>query len=574
MKNLKTIGKAVALWAEILLYGKVWAFLLCIITLICGLIPAVKIMVFGAITTAFLDMTGNWIKLLFFVGVYLLLDLLNNIIPTITQYLVFRVNYETDIYASEKLYHKILSLDYRYREQPECVRLVSHSEAALSPYRIVLILEDTSKMLTYCINLVSIFIILVQINVVITVLYLVFLVLSVVVMTKSMKNYNSFMMSKFEKDRVANQYKENLYDINKVIDLKVYNAFEYMYEKWKMYKAAVDRENIRHQGKRDFGYIGSMYLVGDVFLVVSLLIYLLSGGMSVTHASQIFEAVRNMSGIANQLSIIFGVRATDMQYYEAYAVLQEKKERTAAQVKGKSKDSGDVVVENMSFHYSDNGFGLKNINMNFRKGKRTAIVGYNGSGKSTLVKLLLGLYQPESGTVSCASAECATVFQDYLTYNMSLRENIAFGALDHLHDDDKILIAAQNAGIRYLLDNHGIDAEIGTEFGGLKFSGGESQRLAIARAYMKEQCGLVILDEPVSAIDALEESAFLHKLMEYTADKTSVIVTHRLSMTVAADYIYVMENGEVAEEGTHAELMAKEGLYYRMFSMQAANYVG
>jgi ABC-type multidrug transport system, ATPase and permease components len=572
---MKIIFKSVLLWIEIILHGKLWSLLMFFITVLEGLIPAAQIFIFGKITSLFLNLSQNWIELLIYIAIYLSCSLITNVVPKLSEYISFMIKNETDIYTSEKLFSKILSLDYRYREESECIQLVSHSDNALNPYRITLILQDTCKLVSYIINLISIFIILVSINVIISILYLIFVGVSVVIMTKSMKSHTDFFMNQFAKDRIANQYKSNLYDINKVIEFKIYNAFDYMYNKWENYRTELNKVNMKYSMKQNVGYLASMFINQEPFMIISLLIYFLTGGASIQQASQIFESIRKMGGIANQLSIIIGTRATDLQYYKSYYLLQEKNSQVYPQFEV-DNTSDDIIIKDLNFKYSENGFGLNNINMQIKKGTRVAIVGYNGSGKTTLTKLLLNLYKPDSGTISFSNSSninYASVFQDYMIYNLTIRENIGFGSIDDMYNDEKILNVARQADIVQLIDKNGIDGTVGMEYGGVQFSGGESQRLALARAYMNTQSDLAVFDEPTSAIDALEESEFLKKIIEYTNDKTSVIVTHRLSTTTTADYVYVMDNGAIVEEGTHNELMERHGLYFDMFTVQAENYI-
>lgn len=249
-------------------------------------------------------------------------------------------------------------------------------------------------------------------------------------------------------------------------------------------------------------------------------------------------------------------------------------------------EDGDIVLENVSFRYEGaDRDALQNVSMRFGRNEKIAIVGHNGAGKTTLIKLLLRLYDAE-GSIRYGGTEIkefpleayrdmfASVMQDVHMFALSVAENVL---LDKRFDGDEILIrdALQKSGLYEKTNSfaNGIDTVMTKEFddNGEMLSGGEMQKLAIAHIYAKQN-RFVILDEPSSALDPIAEHEMYERMTKACENCGMIFISHRLSSAVMADRIYYMENGTVAECGTHKELMTKNGKYAQLFRRQAENY--
>lgn len=241
-----------------------------------------------------------------------------------------------------------------------------------------------------------------------------------------------------------------------------------------------------------------------------------------------------------------------------------------------------IEIKHVSFTYPGNDKPtLEDINLTIRPNEKIALVGYNGAGKTTLTNLLLRLYDVSDGeilidgedirnvTVSSHRDRFAAVFQDFQTFACSVGENVA---LDSEFDADRVMSALGHSGFSKPLPD-GVDTELLREFddSGIMMSGGESQKVAVARAFYKD-CPFVILDEPSANLDPIAEYNLNKAMMEAAENKTVIFISHRLSTTVNADRIYVMEKGRIIDSGTHEELMAKNGTYAYMFNLQAEKY--
>jgi ATP-binding cassette subfamily B protein len=230
---------------------------------------------------------------------------------------------------------------------------------------------------------------------------------------------------------------------------------------------------------------------------------------------------------------------------------------------------------------------IDNINITLQQGEIAAIVGRNGSGKTTLAKLLLGIYQPDTGRImydgmdisaldpAARYQNVSVVFQDFNHYYLTVRENIGISDTMNINDMDKIKAACIKAGdydfIEKLQD--GIETMLGREYGGTELSGGQWQHLALARGYFRESA-FIILDEPSSALDPFKESRMYENFKNLCHNKTGIIITHRLSAASLADRIILIDNGQIIEQGSHNELYSKKGHYWEMYKAQANLYAG
>ena len=229
---------------------------------------------------------------------------------------------------------------------------------------------------------------------------------------------------------------------------------------------------------------------------------------------------------------------------------------------------------------------LSNFNFRLAPGERIALIGENGQGKTTVVKLITRLYDPSEGEILLDGIdlrdydlddlhhEIGVIFQDFMRYEMTARENIAVGRIEHEHTAEEIEYAAEKSLAAGVIEKLGgrYDQMLGRRFeGGVDLSGGEWQKLALARAYLRD-AQLLILDEPTAALDARSELEVFERFAELTAGKMALLISHRFSTVRMADRIVVLEGGRLVEEGTHTQLMAIGGRYAAMFEMQAASY--
>lgn len=313
----------------------------------------------------------------------------------------------------------------------------------------------------------------------------------------------------------------------------------------------------------------------------------------VTHTMLIGDCLvifRTVNSVAYQLMRVTGVLAdfrNHAMYLEDYRFFVDYEPKIDRHCAGLSAGAGTLAVNDLTFTYTGaESPTLRNISFSIKPGEKIALVGQNGSGKTTLVKLLLHLYDPDSGSVTLDGRDIGeysgdsyrgaftTVFQDFKIFSMSVAENVLLRPLRD-GDDELVAEALKKSGAyeKVMSLPNGINTTLTREFDdeGAVLSGGEAQKVTLARAFTNSS-PFVILDEPSSALDPIAEYNMFENMMEACRDRTLIFISHRLSSAVLADRIILLDGGQIAECGTHEELMAKDGMYAKMFRMQAENY--
>jgi ATP-binding cassette subfamily B protein len=375
-------------------------------------------------------------------------------------------------------------------------------------------------------------------------------------------------------------------------ELKLFNLSKYLTDRFSALSQTIYEQNVALNRRRLFwggllailgqlGYyaaygfsiwrtVQGIYTIGDLTLITTAIMQSMSN---------IQQAFSTASGVADQALFL-----TDLLAFF------EMKPRVESKVNGLPAPRPirrGFEFRNVSFVYPGTSRRiLSNFNLTLEPGERIALIGENGQGKTTVVKLITRLYDPTEGEILLDGVdlreyslddlhgEIGVIFQDFMRYEMTARENIAVGRIEVPHSAGEIEYAAQKSlasGVIAKLQG-GYDQMLGRRFdGGVDLSGGEWQKLALARAYLRD-AQLLILDEPTAALDARSELEVFQRFAELTAGKMALLISHRFSTVRMADRIVVLEGGRLVEEGDHSQLMALGGRYAAMFEMQAASY--
>jgi ATP-binding cassette subfamily B protein len=316
--------------------------------------------------------------------------------------------------------------------------------------------------------------------------------------------------------------------------------------------------------------IQGKFQVADLFVLISAILQVSA------NLQQIFV---NASGVADQALFL-----TDLlKFFEMKPTVTSK----PGAIKIPRPIQKGIEFHNVSFAYpGTDRLVLKNFNFHLHPRERVALIGGNGEGKTTIVKLITRLYDPTEGEILIDGVdlrdydmedlchEIGVIFQDFMRYEMTARDNIAVGRIEERDRADRIEKAAEMSLADEVIAklSGGMDQQLGRRFeGGVDLSGGEWQRVALARAYLRD-AQLLILDEPTAALDARSEQEVFQRFAELTQGKMALLISHRFSTVKMTDRIVVLSKGVLVEEGTHEDLVRKGGLYAEMFEMQAASY--
>ena len=294
------------------------------------------------------------------------------------------------------------------------------------------------------------------------------------------------------------------------------------------------------------------------------------------------------NAVTNSLTAINGMYEDNLYLSNLTEYLEHKvPEQTGTETLGFDRDDG-IRFEDVSFSYPGSEIpALNKVSLHIKPGESLAIVGENGSGKTTLIKLLTRLYSPSKGRIFLEGLELkewdietlrqkiGVIFQDFARYQLIVGENIGIGDVDEIEKDPLIEEAAKKGMADVFVRDlpRSYKTQLGTWFkDGKELSGGQWQKIALSRAFMRSKADILILDEPTAAIDAKAEAEIFSHFGDLTDNKISIIISHRFSTVRRADHIIVLEKGEIQEEGSHSELLDKEGHYATLFRLQAQGY--
>ncbi|MBQ2827337.1 MAG: ABC transporter ATP-binding protein [Clostridia bacterium] len=466
--------------------------------------------------------------------------------------------------------------------------------------RAVQVLEDVGRIITYLITLSTLITLMMQVDMIVGAILLAGCIINAVMWEINNKIYFK-KNEKLKPLRRKNSYVNRIFHLaDHAKELRVSSAGDNLEEMYSENVKEIVREEIK-SGKKVYllRIIENFVSVTARFLPVVLLLV------------KLYDGSAQLGGFVASINIIWNLNWSMYDLAKNILRMQDNAQYVGKYIKFLSYTPNitdgplaadpleSIELRNVSFAYTSDTenaekaedekeikYSLKNVSFKIKQGEKVAIVGYNGAGKTTLTKLIMRLYDPTEGQVfyngkpmteykiAALRERIGTVFQDYKIFAASIAENVMGGEVEE-NDREAVTDALTKATFSDKLSSlpKGIDTQLTKEFSedGTELSGGEAQKVAIARIFARPY-ELLIMDEPSSALDPIAEYKLNHTILEYSEDKTVIFISHRLSTTRMADRILMFDGGCLIEDGSHEELMKKGGKYAEMFRLQAEKY--
>ncbi len=470
--------------------------------------------------------------------------------------------------------------------QKDNIRLAGNASATIG------ILETIKQMIQNAITLVGYILIIAQYNVLYFVVVAALLLVKIAFTAVNYRKSIAMMMASAKNDRVGDYLTSICYFHQGAAKEIRVNGIQ----GWFLNKVRAFRLTMVHMQYQDFKRIflfnmieAVLYACSSYFILYSLSNFYMAGRLSLANFSLLFSTITATSAVLGALTDLVSQYNRQLQNvadFEALRALSEEGSAATEQRREylKTGETVSIVFSHVWFSYPGcDDYVLENINLQIGDREKLVVVGYNGAGKSTLIKLLCKFYRPTLGTITLNGTDIwdipdeqyypriGAVFQDYTTFAFTIAENITMR--EEKDDISRVLSEVDLDEFVNGLPN-GTDTYLSKKFSsdGMEISGGQGQRIALARALYKNAL-LLILDEPTASLDVKAESQLYEKFMQTAKDKTAIFISHRLTASQIADKIVVLSGGKIAEYGTHRELMQRQGLYAVMFQKQSEAYI-
>lgn len=492
-------------------------------------------------------------------------------------------------YFDLRISKKIMSLKYELIDNPE---ILKKKDKALFPVKnqnvLAVFLQDMLNILQSGFSLISLCVILFNLDVGLMLIIFVLIVIDVWIFGKVQKAEYDFFEILVEDNRELNYYKNITTDFKYAKDIRLFGFSGYIYKRINDY-IDVSTERFATANKRIgkySSYSAVLSVLRTVFVYGYIAYKVFKEFIGIGSFTMYVYAITSFSELFSKVFLSVIEMKQYCKFLYPYFEFEKMESMDDQFGKLKIENSFEIRFENVSFKYpNQEEYTLKNVSFTVSNKEVVSLVGVNGSGKTTIVKLICGLYKPTEGRVlingkniseydyEMLTNKLAVVFQDYKIFATTINENVMFDKIVPQQKLDEVLekVGMQDY-IKKLEDGGNTPITKYFHQNGIELSGGMEQRLAIARALLKDFCA-IILDEPTAALDPYKENEILSGMRDISLNKTAIFVSHSMSSCIWSDKIIVMKNGSVDEIGNHKELMDRHGEYEKLFSIQAGFYV-
>ncbi|WP_267864874.1 MULTISPECIES: ABC transporter ATP-binding protein [Bacillus cereus group] len=556
-----------------------------------GFIPVINIFLFERLineAARFINHSGNLEQVFVYLACQLVTFLLQYILEHLSIINDKYINQKIGLHIKEITFNKMEKLAYIHFENPEFqnkLQMISGIDQ-----RIVNNVTSSSNLLKECITLISILVYLINIHWVLVVILFVGIIPLFIIEIKNGSSKYELMRNLTPVNREMFYISNLLYRRESVKELRLFQITGFLIKKWRQKYQENNLEEINLLKKQTVWLFASEIILVLVYALTSaFLLYLMKlGRVLVGSLVAVLQAIQNIQASLNSLIRSISNIYENLLYVKEFSSFISLPEIDEVEDKEEIHSIQEISVQQLNFTYPNQGRQtLKDVNLKITPGKKIAIIGENGSGKTTLIKCLTGLYETDSSMIHVNGMplnkidlnkyfkKISVLFQDFNRFEFTVRENIGFGYLEDLADTEKLKEVIKRVGLENYIKSlpNQYDSRLGRFFdGGNELSGGQWQKIAIARCLFRE-CDLIVLDEPTSALDPKSEVEIMEEFFRYSSDKAVIFITHRLGAAWLADEIIVMEQGRIAERGTHQELLHLDGIYKELFVSQSKWYM-
>ncbi len=492
-------------------------------------------------------------------------------------------------FAMELIHERSVIADLGFYEDPKFFNTLRRAQKD-APFRPTMIVKKLVEIVRYSLSLAGIGVLLFSFNWWLGLFLVLVAVPSALVKIKFSRSLFQFQEKHTEIERKSWYFHMVMTDWNYAKEIRLFNLGDYFVSRFRSLvtilqanKLAISRRRVAYELSTQILTTIAIFGTFAFICYQTLGGFITIGGMVMYY--QGFQAGLNF--LRSLLGNLAGLYEDNLFLTNFYKFLDMKSNIGIPPNPVEVPEKGDIDFKNVTFTYPGNEKTvLSGLDLSIPKGKVIALVGENGAGKSTLVKLICRFYDPESGNISFNGIDLkkmdpkkwrkklSVIFQDFTKYNLTVEENIRIGNIDKGIEEDEIKQAAMKSGADPVIEKlpNGYKSQLGNMFEeGKELSAGEWQKIAIARAFYRDS-DIVILDEPSSSLDPLSEAELFKQFKKLIKGKTAVLISHRFSTVKMADRIFVMKDKKIIENGSHKELIKKQGFYYKMYSAQAKNY--